>query len=386
MQTQWRAVFALWFAGLCAAGQFSKIGVIFQELGAIWPVSGTRLALIVTVVGMVGIVFGTLAGLVVARLGPRRLIIGALLAGALVSAVQSLGLPFWPMLASRLVEGLMHLLIVVAGPVLIAGVTLPKDQPAAMTLWSTFFGLAFSVTALFGLPLVHRAGPQALWAVHAMLMVLAALLLHRLLPPESAPPAVPARAGGILAEHLEIYRNPRIAAPALGFVFYTLIYVSVLTLVPALVAPAFRTWAAAAMPLLSIAASLGIGVRLIGRIGAVRTVQIGFGIGALGAGLWLVSGGVMQLVAAFVLTGGLGFVQGASFSAIPELNPNAADRARAAGAIAQLGNVGTTAGTPVLVTLVAAFGPAALGLYALPLCLGGIAMHAWLRARRSRTW
>jgi hypothetical protein len=77
-------------------------------------------------------------------------------------------------------------------------------------------------------------------------------------------------------------------------------------------------------------------------------------------------------------------VQGASFAAIPELNSTPDARAKAAGAVAQLGNVGTTLGTPILLALAAALGPVALTLFALPLCLGGIAMHGWLRARRAR--
>ena len=72
MHTRWGAIFALWFAGLCAAGQFSKIGVIYQELAGIWPGAGVRLGLVVSVVGAVGIVFGTTAGLLVARIGARR--------------------------------------------------------------------------------------------------------------------------------------------------------------------------------------------------------------------------------------------------------------------------------------------------------------------------
>ena len=90
------------------------------------------------------------------------------------------------------------------------------------------------------------------------------------------------------------------------------------------------------------------------------------------------------VAAAFLLSAGLGFVQGASFAAIPELNDTPASRAQAAGAIAQLGNVGTTLGTPLLLALTAAMGPQAIASFSLPLCLGGIAMHLWLSRRRAR--
>ncbi|MDF2142693.1 MFS transporter [Paenirhodobacter sp. CAU 1674] len=385
MQTRWGAVFALWFAGLCAAGQFSKIGVIFPELATLWPGAGARLGLVVSVVGVVGVIFGTTAGLLVVRLGARRLIIGALIAGAVISALQCLQLPLGVMIASRVLEGFAHLAIVVAGPVLIAGAAAPRDQAAAMTLWSTFFGLAFTVTALFGLPLAQSHGAAALWAIHAVLMVLAAALLVRVLPPEARQPAqVPLRLPALLSDTRAIYASPSVAAPAMGFVFYTLIFVAALTLVPGLVAPQFRALTATVMPLVSIASSLGVGVALTRRLGAVRVVQIGFAGGALAALLWLLASGLGQVGAALLISASLGLVQGASFAAIPELNPTPEARARAAGAIAQLGNVGTTLGTPVLLALAAQLGPAALTLFTLPLCLGGIAVHVWLRRRRTR--
>ena len=66
--------------------------------------------------------------------------------------------------------------------------------------------------------------------------------------------------------------------------------------------------------------------------------------------LW-VGAVTLVLLAAFALAGAMGIVQGASFAAIPQLNHSAEDRARASGAVAQLGNLGTTTGTPLLSAL-----------------------------------
>lgn len=85
-----------------------------------------------------------------------------------------------------------------------------------------------------------------------------------------------------------------------------------------------------------------------------------------------------------MLSAALGIVQGASFSSIPELNATPEDRARAAGAVAQLGNLGTTTGTPVLAALIAGAGPMGLALAATGLCGLGIAVHAVQAWRRGR--
>jgi hypothetical protein len=140
------------------------------------------------------------------------------------------------------------------------------------------------------------------------------------------------------------------------------------------------------MPLVSIAVSLTLGVRLLGRMSAVRLVQWGYAAAIPGfLILWASWGqGSGMVVGGFILSAALGIVQGASFASIPELNATADDRARASGAVAQLGNLGTTTGTPVLAALLAAAGPPAWALAAVGLCAAGIGVHAWQAGRRAR--
>lgn len=382
-RTDWPLVLALWAAGLGAAAQFGKISVIFAPLGAVYPGAGA--AFLVSLVGMTGIVLGTTAGIVVQRIGFRRVLIAALALGAALSAFQAALPPMPWMIASRLVEGLSHLAIVVAAPTLIAQVTAPRDQGMAMTLWASFFGVSFMVTAWAGLPLVAAAGPGALFAAHGLYMAaMAGLLWWRL--PRGLVPGTAALPGprAVLAEHAAIYRSPRIAAPALGFVFYTLIFIAVLTLAPTLVEGPARTFLAGAMPLASIVVSLTLGVLALRAMSAVGLAVTGF---VLGAAITLAIGVTGVAHPAFVwlcvgLAAALGLVQGASFAAIPQVNAAPGDRARAAGAIAQLGNVGTTAGTPILVLIIGAVGAGGLVWFTLPLCLAGAAMHLWLARRR----
>ena len=255
----------------------------------------------------------------------------------------------------------------------------------AMSLWATFFGVSFALTAWVAGPLVGTFGPPGLFAAHALWMAGFAALLAWMLPtdpPRSAEPRLRLRV--LLTQHGEIYRSPRVAAPAAGFLFYTLMYVALLTLLPLLVPPAQRVLVAEAMPLTSIVASLTLGVWLLRSLPAVRVVQLGFALAALGAlGLWSGWGREAAVIGAVVLlSAALGLVQGASMAAIPQLNLAAGDRARAAGAVAQLGNLGTTTGTPILAALIAGQGAGGVLAFVLPLSLAGIAMHGWMAARR----
>ncbi len=373
-------VFLLWCAGLGAAAQFGKISILYEDLRSTYGGNGeVALGLMVSIVGMVGLIFGTTAGLLVARIGPRLAIVSALAAGAAMSALQAL-MPAYPlMLASRIVEGASHLAIVVVGPTMIAALAPEHRRPLAMTLWSSFFGVTYAVLALIG-PI---ATPVGLFLGHAGYMAALAAILAVALPPD--PRHMLAPLGNLLKQHRDIYASPRLAAPAMGFCCYTFLYVAILTLLPPETPATHRALIAAGMPLVSIVVSLTLGVRLLDRMSAVRLVQAGYAVAVPGfLILWAFWGNGAGMVAGgFVLAGALGIVQGASFAAIPELNAAPEDRARAAGAMAQLGNLGTTTGTPVLAALLAATGPTGLTLAAVILCALGIVVHQHQAARRT---
>lgn len=377
-------ILALWGAGLGSAAQFAKLGVIFDHIALAYPGRGeVALGLAVSIVGFVGLIFGTTAGLLVQRLGYRRVLVAALSLGAVLSALQALLPPLPVMLALRLVEGGSHLAIVVAAPVLIAQIAPPRLQGLAMTLWSSFFAVSFAITAALGRPLTEAQGVGALFLAHAAYMAAFALLLWRVLPLDRPGPALPLSPGRLLRQHGEIYASPSVAAPAIGFYCYALIYIALLTLLPTLAGP-YRELLASAMPLTSIAVSLTLGVWLLGRVPAIRVVQVGFAATLLAAGLiWLERGAPLPLaVASLILAAALGLVQGASFAAIPQLNPDLESRSRASGALAQLGNLGTTCGTPLLAALIAGQGVAGLVLFCLLPATAGIVLHQWLSARR----
>jgi predicted MFS family arabinose efflux permease len=137
------------------------------------------------------------------------------------------------------------------------------------------------------------------------------------------------------------------------------------------------------MPLLGIAVSMTIGVVLLRVMHAVQVVMIGFTLSALCMiWLWIVPAGVL---ACLTLAGVLGLIQGASFAAVPQLNGAPATQAQANGAMAQMGNIGNTLGTPVMALALTTAGYNALPLLAgLALALG-LVVHLILgRLRRKQ--
>ncbi|WP_425090697.1 MFS transporter [Tropicimonas sp. S265A] len=382
VRTDWRLVGLLWLAGLGAAAQYGKVSVVFNRLGALYPEVGALLGWAVSLVGGVGIVLGVTAGVVVARVTLRRAMIWGLWLGAAMSFVQA-ATPALPLfLASRVVEGLSHLAIVVAAPTLIAGISRPQDQGVTLSLWGTFFGVAFTVLVWGGLPLVDRYGVPVLFAAHGAFMAGFAVVLARVLPRETGGDVHVPKLRAILGRHAQIYSSPRIGAPAAGWLFYTFSYVSLLTLLPPYLDPGSRALVLGAMPLISIVASMTLGVWLMRRVSPVYVVQLSFlsaAVLALCLGMWQGHPALCLALAA-----ALGLAQGAGFAAVPFLNATGADRALSNGGMAQTGNIGNTLGTPVLFFVATTMGYTSMLITLAAVLVMGFATHAGLHLLRSR--
>lgn len=315
------------------------------------------------------------------RIGPKRALVGGLVLGAAMSAIQALLPPLPIFLGARTIEGLSHLVLVVAAPTLIAEIASPHLRPAAMTLWSTFFSVAFAALAWIGPDLIAAHGLAGLLWAHAAYAIGMALILMVMLPKPARmthPEIAPGPARGPLRQHLDLYRDPYLSAPGWGWIFYTFTFVSILTLLPQL-SPDPPGWLPAILPLAAIASSLSLGVALLSRFSAVTVSIAGFALSALATFGILASGGAAWAVIVLFLC--LGLVQAAGFAAVPELNAAPEDRAMANGAIAQTGNLGNLTGTPVLLALLS-LGGAKPAILALTACyVAGFAAHV-IHARR----
>ena len=376
-------ILLLWGAGLGAAAQYAKVSVIFDQLPDVYPDAGAALGFAVSLVGFIGIIFGVVAGLLVARIRYRRALLWALWLGAVVSALQSFLPSFEWFLVLRGIEGLSHLAMVVAAPTLIAQLSAPQHRGLSLTLWGTFFGVAFAVLAWGGLPLVAAYGVSSLFAAHAVYMAVFAVILTfslQALPTSGTPEKL--HITSILRDHIAIYRSPRISAVGLGWLFYTFCFVSVLTVMPSFIDPSERAFVTGAMPLASIVSSMTVGVWALRHISAVGVVIWGFGCSIVSM-VWL---GIdpANAYGCIALAASLGLIQGASFAAVPQLNNTAETQAQANGAMAQMGNVGNTIGTPIMVAALAGFGYVALPVFVSIALLMGLLVHLILSRVRNK--
>lgn len=376
-------IILLWFAGLGAAAQFAKIAVPLSLFQAHYPEAGTQIGWLLSIVSVVGMLFGMAGGMFISRMGFARPLMGALLLGAAISWRQA-SLPSMPeMFVLRLVEGVSHLTIVIAAPTLIGIIAPLRYRGLAMALWSCFFGVSFALMAVIGLPLTMQNGLGWMLQMHAVWLVATAILLMPLLRGFTLPhfdESLGKRS--FIAEHLAAYRSALIAAPAWGWLFYTNTYVAGLAILPILMKADIRLEVATVMPLLGIAVSLLVVPLLLRFMRATWIVTIGFvmafGLCLIGLLGWRIESFSLVLFAT------LGLIQGGSFAAVPQLNPSAQDQALANGVMAQAGNLGNMLGIPALLAVQVHGGERGLMAAFAALYLAGALAHVVMARMRER--
>ena len=344
-------------------------------LAALHP--GAPVTLAVGAISLTGVALGVMAGALVARLGARRTILAALALAAATSAFQATLPGFAWFMASRVVEGAAHLVLVVAAPTLMAASASDRDRPVVMGLWGTFFGVGFAAGAAVLPVLLAAGGLAAVFAGHAAASAVVLAALAPILPRAEGPrPPLPRP----WAEHRAIYTSARLSAPALGFFWHALLFVPILTFLPGAVG---SPWIAPALPIAALCGTFAAGVLARG-IAPQRIATAGFAVSPLAFLALAVAPDALLPAVALVALFVVGLVPGACFASVPALNATAAAQARANGAMAQLGNLGTGAGTPIFAAAIAAGGT--IGLHALTglLSLAGLVALWALRSRIGR--
>lgn len=376
-------VFLLWAAGLGAATQFAKIAVPFGEVAQLYPSHADTIGWLLSIISLMGAVLGALSGALTGWFGPIRLLIGGLVLGGLISLFQATEPAFGLMLASRLVEGLSHLAIVVAAPTLIAQITTGRARDAAMVLWSSFFGVAFALNAWIGLPVVEAYGLPIFFMIHGLLMLSSAALVLACRAQIEAPHHDSSFGGwrAFVGVHLRTYRSPFVSAPAIGWFFYTLTFVSLLAILPGRLPEESRAAVAGLMPLAGIALSWLAVPPLLTVMSAVAVVNLGFLLGMLtiAAGF----AGLPVHMVCVALFGVLGLVQGGSFAAVALLNQTAETQALGYGAMAQMGNAGNLLGTPLLLAVLWRTGEGGMLMAVILSYAGAFCAHILLARRRA---
>ncbi len=346
-------IFLLWCVGLLAGGQFSKVAVPISEFSEVYNRSEAQIAWLLTLVSLMGAFFGLVAGLIAARMGMRTVLLISLVLGGGLSFLQST-LPSFSVLAfSRIIEGVSHLGLAVAAPTLIAQIANDHWRGAAMALWSTFFGVAFALTAWFGIPFVEHFGISSLFQTHGAFMLGFAFILALMLPTSQnvRPNTLGNPIKRLILDAQQAYQTPSVLWPGISWLFYTLTFLSLLTLLPQQMDLSQRSEAATVLSLVGIAISLTLVPIALRFLQATTLVIVGFALA--GTSIVLTTGQNLPLISVAIFAA-LGVIQGGTFASVSQLNKSIQNRALGFGIMAQTGNLGNLLGTPVFLSILVA--------------------------------
>lgn len=376
-KTYWFEVVLIWIAGVSAAMQFAKFSISYDAVLIHYQEGPTATGMALSIVGVVGLIFGVSAGVYAGRIGYRKVLVGALLLGSVLSFIQSLLPPFELVLVTRLLEGFSQLGVVVAAPTMIARLSANRHRSITMGLWGTFFGVAFAISGFIGKWILVNFGLSALYLSHAILIGSMALILTVFLHKNSAlfntvKVEVPEKILTLLGK---IYRNPRIVFPSLIFLFYTCILVSMLTYIPRFIQDeSLRTTMQIFLPLTSTAGSFIAGALSQYFFRPQRVALIAY-IGAAVSALALLNFLAEPTLFCFVVGAMIfciGMLPGATLAMIPVLARDQDEQAQGYGLVAQLGNLGATVGPPSFAAMITLFGMNGLVGLVLVFCCFGV--------------
>jgi MFS transporter, DHA1 family, inner membrane transport protein len=355
--TDWPVIAVLFTAGLVAAMQFGKVAPIMGEVQSAFGLGLVGAGFAVSILGLIGLIFGVAAGAVVAAIGLKRALIIALFGGAIMAALGAFAPNGTIFLASRLAEGFSHLLVVVAAPALMTAHSTRKDMPFVLAIWGCFFGFGFGIMSSIAPEIVSLGGWRALLGTHAIFAALTGLALVMVLArsdyrEQTFPfPTI----STMLAAHRTLYRSGAPLILAILFAVYTMPFLAVLTFLGRYLVEV-QGWSAgttgsfiAGMTVVNLAATLAVGAFVRWGVTLKFAMIVSFIVlGSSCAAIFLLQLGDTTIIFCTIIAMiAFGMMPGYVFVTVPEVAPDAARAAMTYGGIAQFGNLGTFSGTPL---------------------------------------
>ena len=225
--TRWAAVGSLMAAGVVGAAQVGKGAAALTALQADFGLSASAAAWYLSAMSALGAAFGALLGWAGQALGFRRQVLLGLALIAVANVVGAAAQSAGALLTTRVAEGLGFVLVVLAAPGLLPGLSAPRHHRLVLGAWGAYMPVGSGLAALLVPRVIAGMGwPQA-WLLDALLAVLAGLAVLRWVPGAPAR-RLPGREGLLVA-----VRSPGVVSVAVVFGLYAGQYLAVLGLFPA---------------------------------------------------------------------------------------------------------------------------------------------------------
>lgn len=366
--TRWRAVWAVYAAGLAAGAHLTKVPpalpALREELGLALVESG----FIATMFNVMGMTVGMLAGVLCDRLGHRRLALlglAGMVGGGLLGAAAP-GFRF--LLLSRFLEGIGFIVFVVSAPALMAAaVGSVRDRSRALGLWSSYMPVGGTIALLAAPVLIAAWGWRGLWSGLALATALAALVFWRVV---NAAPYGAVSSMRLVMESLAQKGNLAMAAL---FAFYVAQWTSVMIWLPTFIVDehgASTRTAALATALMVLVNAPGnlAGGWLLSRGVRRATLIVGASLIAAACEIVMLAGALppaLRYGAVLAFSACIGVVPASIFAGLPVHAPTPQHIGTGNGIVNQASQAGQFFGPLLLAWLASSFGGWSAALWAM---------------------
>ena len=387
--TRWDIVALALMAGYVVGLQVGKVPPTLPMLQAELALPRVISGLIASSFYGIGAVFGVAGGLLIDRMGARRMILAGGTVMALASLAGGLAGSGTLLLATRVVEGFGFVTLTVAAPKLIVAATDTDKRRFALGAWGTYMPIGMALSLVIDTALLDSIGWRGIWFLNAWLIVLFLLTFAwGTAPRRWCVPAVTGAAANGAGVHATLSRpGPWLFGAC--FVLFSIQWLALMTWLPTfLTETQTRSLAGAALftALIVFVTALGAvaGAALMHR-GAARWLLIGTAyvvMGVRAAALFAPFTpdiAKIPLALCFALVGGL--LPAACLEGGAAHAPSQEQVATASGFVAQGAALGSVLGPPLLAAVAEAFGDWESVWWTMLVC-PGIGLAAVVAVRR----
>jgi len=349
-------------AGVCAALHVGKLPPAVAALQQALGLSLVQAGFAVSLVQLAGMALGVAFGALADGLGLRRSMLLGLALLALGSALGGVAPDAGVLLATRALEGLGFLLVVLPAPGLVRRLVPPQRVSLALGLWGAYMPLATALALLAGPPWIAAFGWRSWWWLLGAVAAAAAIALARGVPASvdaigaaGAPAASPTPWAARLAHTLGA-RGPWLVAVA--FAMYSGQWLAVIGFLPTIYTAAGVSGAAtgalsALVAAVNMAGNIAAGRLLHRGVRQPRLLAVGYVAMALAAVLAFAGGDGAApawlryaALLAFSMLGGM--IPATLFSLAVRLAPGEHTLSTTVGWVQQWSSFGQFAGPPLV--------------------------------------
>ena len=362
----WPAAALVLLCGVFAASQTGKLPPAIPTLRLAFDASLIQMGWIASVINLVAACTGLAAGLIADRVGRHALLKFGLavmgLGAALGLAADGVGMLF----ASRVVEGLGFVSIVIAAPVLVRAAVPARHQRLALGIWSAYTSIGMSLMLLAAPWSLPALGWQGGWWLGAVGAVLLLALVWRRFPGRGARDTAVAGVGA--APLLRGLRNRTPWCLAASFGIYTMLWMALMVWIPTFLLEQGGLGLMTTGGLVALMIAVNAPGNIVGGWLAQRRVPLLplilvpiVVVGTCGSIIYALAPPPLVLVtlgATFSFFGGI--LPGAIYAWLPAVAARHDNLATVNGLVVQASNIGMLAGPPLAAALVSAGGWSAL--------------------------